>query len=209
MTDVCDVRGPEPEAPSTRPLPGFQSINRGYDQVFQSGRLSLGLVVPLENYSKSSVPDMTRHVERVRLAEELGFAAIWLRDVPFDVPSFGDAGQTYDPFVYLGHLAAATERIALVTGANSGLGAEITRGLVRAGLSVLMACRDVERGEAARAAIAARAPDARVEVVQLDLADVELEERHGRPHGQLDREHDGESGAETGLRTTTASGSGR
>ena len=43
----------------------------------------------------------------------LGFAALWLRDVPFNVPSFGDAGQLHDPFVYLGLLAGTTERIAL------------------------------------------------------------------------------------------------
>lgn len=56
---------------------------------------------------------MTRHLERVQLVEELGFAAVWLRDVPFNVPSFGDAGQLFDPFVYLGYLAARTQRIAL------------------------------------------------------------------------------------------------
>jgi len=55
---------------------------------------------------------MAHHIERVQLAEELGFYAIWLRDVPFNVPSFGDAGQLFDPFVYLGLLAAQTERIA-------------------------------------------------------------------------------------------------
>jgi luciferase-type oxidoreductase len=93
--------------------PRFESINPGYDAVFRPGRLSLGLVVPLENYAHGPVPTMTDHVARVRLAEELGFSAVWLRDVPFNVPSFGDAGQTYDPFVYLGYLAARTERIAL------------------------------------------------------------------------------------------------
>ena len=93
--------------------PGFESINRGYNSVFRQGRLSLGVVVPLETYSTSPVPTMTRHVERVQLAEELEFSAVWLRDVPFNVPSFGDVGQTFDPFVYLGLLAARTERIAL------------------------------------------------------------------------------------------------
>ena len=92
---------------------GFRPLNRGYDAVFRPGHLSLGLVVPLESYPTSPVPTMTRHVERVELAEALGFSAIWLRDVPFEVPSFGDAGQTFDPFVYLGLLAARTERIAL------------------------------------------------------------------------------------------------
>ena len=92
---------------------GFQPINRGYNSVFRVGRLSLGLVVPLENYATGPVPSMARHVERAQLAEKLGFSALWLRDVPFNVPSFGDAGQTFDPFVYLGLLAASTERIAL------------------------------------------------------------------------------------------------
>ena len=93
--------------------PGFQPINQGYNSVFRPGRLSLGLVVPLETYSTGPVPSMTHHVERAQLAEELGFSAIWLRDVPFNVPSFGDAGQMFDPFVYLGLLAGQTERIAL------------------------------------------------------------------------------------------------
>ncbi len=91
----------------------FQSINRGYNTVFRANRLSLGLVVPIENYAQSPVPEMQRHIERVQLAEALGFSAVWLRDVPFNVPSFGDAGQMYDPFVYLGLLAGLTERIAL------------------------------------------------------------------------------------------------
>lgn len=92
---------------------GFEPINRAYNAVFRPNRLSIGLVVPLETYAHSPEPTMTRHLERVQLAEELGFSAIWLRDVPFNVPSFGDAGQVFDPFVYLGLLAGRTERIAL------------------------------------------------------------------------------------------------
>ena len=96
--------------PASRP--GFAPINRGYASVFRPRRLSVGLVAPIENYI-GPVPTMNRHVERVRLAEQLGFAAVWLRDVPFNVDSFGDAGQIHDPFVYLGLLAGTTERIAL------------------------------------------------------------------------------------------------
>jgi luciferase-type oxidoreductase len=92
---------------------GFPRLNRGYNAVFCINRLSLGLVAPLENHATSPVPTMTRHVARVQLVEALGFSAIWLRDVPFNVPSFGDAGQVFDPFVYLGLLAGKTERIAL------------------------------------------------------------------------------------------------
>ncbi|MBX2800508.1 MAG: LLM class oxidoreductase [Myxococcales bacterium] len=91
----------------------FPRLNVSYGQVFRSGRLSVGLVVPIESYPDGPVPSLTRHVQRVQLAEALGFAAVWLRDVPFDVPSFGDAGQTFDPLVYLGLLAGKTERIGL------------------------------------------------------------------------------------------------
>ena len=91
----------------------FRPINRAYNGVFSPGRLSIGLVSPLETYDTGPVPTMARHIERVQLAERLGFTALWLRDVPFNVPSFGDAGQLYDPFVYLGLLAGVTDRIAL------------------------------------------------------------------------------------------------
>lgn len=94
----------------------FPEINRGYNSVFRPNRLSLGLIVPIENYNRSPVPSMENHIERTQLAEALGFKALWLRDVPFNVPSFGDAGQTFDPFVYLGFLAANTKNIALATG---------------------------------------------------------------------------------------------
>ena len=91
----------------------FDSINAGYDAVFNPDRLSIGLVVPIETYATSAIPTMNQHIERVQLAESLGFTAVWLRDVPFNVPSFGDAGQTFDPFVYLGALATQTSSIAL------------------------------------------------------------------------------------------------
>ena len=94
-------------------IQGFPQINPAYNGTFCPNRLSLGLVVPLEAYPSGAVPTMISHIERAQLAERLGFAALWLRDVPFNVPSFGDAGQTYDPFVYLGALATATRDIAL------------------------------------------------------------------------------------------------
>lgn len=91
----------------------FTSINRAYNQTFQSGQLTLGLVVPLEAHRNDPVPTLQRHIERAQLADQLGFGALWLRDVPFNVPSFGDAGQTFDPFVYLGTLGAVTKTISL------------------------------------------------------------------------------------------------
>ena len=91
----------------------FPALNRGYNSVFKPGQLSIGLVVPIERYVQSAVPSMSLHAGRAQLADSLGFAALWLRDVPFNVASFGDAGQTFDPFVYLGYLAASTQQIAL------------------------------------------------------------------------------------------------
>lgn len=89
----------------------FPSINIGFDSVFKPGKLSIGLVVPIENYSTNSMPTMEAHIERVRLAEALGFSAIWLRDVPFNVPSFGDAGQVLILSSILDYLQGLLQRL--------------------------------------------------------------------------------------------------
>ena len=94
----------------------FPTMNRAYNATFQPGRLTLGLFLPIEEYGPEEMPTLDRHIERVQLAEKLGFAAVWLRDVPFNVPAFGDVGQIFDPFVYLGALAACTSRIGLGVG---------------------------------------------------------------------------------------------
>lgn len=96
--------------------PRYQPLNKAYNQVFVPGELSIGLVVPIERYDRAAVPTMADHIERAQMAERLGFVALWLRDVPFNVPSFGDAGQMFDPFVYLGLLSGVTDQIALGTG---------------------------------------------------------------------------------------------
>ncbi|WP_299951971.1 LLM class oxidoreductase [uncultured Ruegeria sp.] len=93
----------------------FDQINVAYNRVFRPGQLSIGLVLPLEAYAVGAEPALSGHLEAAKKAEELGFAALWLRDVPFNVPNFGDPGQIFDPFVYLGALATATDRIALGT----------------------------------------------------------------------------------------------
>jgi NAD(P)-dependent dehydrogenase (short-subunit alcohol dehydrogenase family) len=63
-------------------------------------------------------------------------------------------------------------RLAVVTGANSGIGKEAARRLAAAGARVVMAVRTPAKGEAARAEILAEHPDARLEVRRLDLADL-------------------------------------
>lgn len=105
-----EVEKPMAEFPRT-----FAKINRAYNSVFVPDRLTVGLVLPVEAYAVGDRPSLQKHLATAQLAERLGFAALWLRDVPFDVPSFGDVGQMFDPFVYLGALAAATEAVALGT----------------------------------------------------------------------------------------------
>lgn len=65
-----------------------------------------------------------------------------------------------------------TGRLVIVTGANSGIGLEAARQLAAHGASVTLAVRDTAKGEQARQRIAAQAPEARLEVARLDLADL-------------------------------------
>lgn len=63
-----------------------------------------------------------------------------------------------------------TGRVAVVTGANDGLGFEVARALARKGATVVMAVRDVGRGEAARQRIVAEQGEVPVDIVELDLS---------------------------------------
>ncbi|KIZ45360.1 MULTISPECIES: SDR family oxidoreductase [Rhodopseudomonas] len=62
-----------------------------------------------------------------------------------------------------------TNRIALVTGANKGIGLEIARQLAQAGVSVIIGARDAERGEAAVKDLASQGLNATF--VRIDLLD--------------------------------------
>jgi len=61
-------------------------------------------------------------------------------------------------------------RVALVTGANSGLGLETTRALAAHGAHVIMACRNPEKARQAETNIKQTVPGASLEVAALDLA---------------------------------------
>ncbi len=63
-------------------------------------------------------------------------------------------------------------KLALVTGANRGLGLEITSALAAAGATVVMACRDPARAQAGVDEVKRRVPKAAVEIMPLDLADL-------------------------------------
>src|SRR5215468_3128616 len=64
-------------------------------------------------------------------------------------------------------------RLAVVTGANTGLGFETAQILAARGASVVLAVRDTGKGKAAAARIAAAAPGADVTVQPFDLASLE------------------------------------
>jgi len=85
-------------------------MNKAYENLFSNSNITVGILAPIESY-KGSVPTMQNQDSYIQLAEKLGFDALWLRDIPLHDPSFGDAGQMYDPFAYLGYLSAMTNKI--------------------------------------------------------------------------------------------------
>ena len=81
-------------------------------------------------------------------------------------------------------------RTAVVTGANSGLGLVTARELARAGAEVVLACRNLEKGEVARRQCEGQAPGANLELEELDLGSLEsvgeFAERYRSKHDGLD-----------------------
>jgi NAD(P)-dependent dehydrogenase (short-subunit alcohol dehydrogenase family) len=64
-------------------------------------------------------------------------------------------------------------RKVVVTGANSGIGLEAAKALAHQGAHVIMACRSMEKAEAAMRLVCDEVPDASIETVPLDLADLD------------------------------------
>lgn len=87
----------------------------GYRRMFAPDRLTLGMFLPLRFYA-GDMRVLAGQAELVGEIDRRGFAAVWVRDVPLFDPSFGDAGQVFDPFTYLAFLAARTKTAALATG---------------------------------------------------------------------------------------------
>ena len=83
--------------------------------MFAPDRLTMGIFLPLRFY-QGDMAVLAGQADLVEAIDQHDFAALWLRDVPLFDPRFGDAGQVFDPFSYLGYLAARTKRVALATG---------------------------------------------------------------------------------------------
>lgn len=63
-------------------------------------------------------------------------------------------------------------RVALVTGANSGLGLETAKALLNKGARVIMACRSLPKGEDVRQVILESNDSTKLDLIELDLADL-------------------------------------
>jgi NAD(P)-dependent dehydrogenase (short-subunit alcohol dehydrogenase family) len=63
-----------------------------------------------------------------------------------------------------------TGKVIVVTGANSGIGFEAAREFARNGARTILACRNMEKAQAALNQIQAEIPNAPAEIMQLDLA---------------------------------------
>lgn len=90
----------------------MSDFNPAHARLFPPQGLSLGLMTPVAAQGLAD-PQQARRI--ARLADDLGFAALWTRDVPLMVPQGPDASASAldDPFLWLGMLAAATTRIAV------------------------------------------------------------------------------------------------
>ena len=78
-------------------------------------------------------------------------------------------------------LPSFAERTVIITGANSGLGAVTARELARRGATIIMAVRDIRKGETA-----ARTMAGQVEVRELDLQDLSSVRRFADGVGKAD-----------------------
>lgn len=70
--------------------------------------------------------------------------------------------------------------IAVVTGANAGLGFQIAVNLARMGNIVVMACRSVDRARQSVAQLLAEVPDARTMIIPVDVSEPESIREFGR-----------------------------
>ena len=87
----------------------------GFVRCFCPGTLTVGLILPLETHPFRVAPTMSDHLAMAKTAEALGFASLWMRDIPFYDPDYGDVGQIFEPLTYIAYLAAHTTSIALGT----------------------------------------------------------------------------------------------
>lgn len=81
-----------------------------------------------------------------------------------------------------------SEKIALVTGANAGIGKYTVVGLVKRGIKVIMAVRNIQKGEEAKNEIIRNYEKANLVVLHCDLASLEsVKQFSGEVHKKFDQ----------------------
>jgi NAD(P)-dependent dehydrogenase (short-subunit alcohol dehydrogenase family) len=77
-------------------------------------------------------------------------------------------------------MTTVSDKVAVITGANGGLGYQTALELARMGMSVVMACRNVDRARKAQAELLAEVPDAEATVIPLDVSEPDSIREFGR-----------------------------
>lgn len=114
MLDFVPLQQGAPDASATSARIDL-AAHAGFVRCFTPGALTIGLILPLETHPYRAAPTMRDHLEMARRVQALGFASLWMRDIPFYDPDYGDVGQIFEPLAYIAHLAAHTTTIALGT----------------------------------------------------------------------------------------------
>lgn len=107
---TTSARRPDVTAAESLPFEDHPGLRHSYSDQ----GMTLGVITPLEGF-EGAVPGLEGHVELIQQAEQAGFGTVWVRDVPLLDPQFGDTGQVFDVWTYLGYLAASTSKVALGT----------------------------------------------------------------------------------------------
>jgi NAD(P)-dependent dehydrogenase (short-subunit alcohol dehydrogenase family) len=88
------------------------------------------------------------------------------------------------------NISDLTGKVIIVTGANSGVGYEAVKQFARKGAQSVLACRNIDKAEAARSQILDDNPDALMEIMKLDLASLksieQFAEQFKAKHDRLD-----------------------
>ena len=72
--------------------------------IFNDSRPTIGVVLPIQERQRHDI-DFGLQLELAHRADELGFSAIWIRDVPLNSAAYPDPVGHSDPWVLLGALA--------------------------------------------------------------------------------------------------------
>lgn len=64
-------------------------------------------------------------------------------------------------------------KIAIITGANSGIGYEVTLGLIKKDFEVIMACRNLQKAEEAKSKILKLHPEAKINLMKIDTSNLD------------------------------------